>query len=306
MDHEDTGTTEAGANLTAPMDLDRTLEELLAAAPTRLDEASTVAELDAVAAELVGKRSPIAAARRTLGGLDDAQRRRAGAAINQVANDLTARIEARRRVLAAAAERERLAADRVDVTLPARRLRRGAHHLVAEVMNEIVDIFVSIGYSVATGPEAETEFYNFTALNIPDTHPARLESDTLYLDYGDTPEGVLLRTHTSPMQARYMEQHDPPVYVVVPGRVFRRDPLDPTHSPVFHQVEGLAVDTDITFGDLKGTLAYFAVSSSDRRRRSASSPTTSRSPNRRPRCTSRASPAISGAAASAATPGGSS
>ena len=125
-------------------------------------------------------------------------------------------------------------------------------------MNEIVDIFTSIGYTVAKGPEAETEFYNFTALNIPYTHPARLESDTLYLDYGESQEEILLRTHTSPMQARHMEEHDPPVYVVVPGRVFRRDPLDPTHSPVFHQVEGLAVDENITLADLKGTLAYFA------------------------------------------------
>jgi phenylalanyl-tRNA synthetase alpha chain len=125
-------------------------------------------------------------------------------------------------------------------------------------MDEVVDIFVAMGYAVATGPEAESEFYNFTALNFPPAHPTRLESDTLYLDYGDDPEGVLLRTHTSPMQARYMEDHDPPVYLVVPGRVFRRDQLDPTHSPVFHQIEGLAVDTDITFGDLKGVLDHFA------------------------------------------------
>jgi phenylalanyl-tRNA synthetase alpha chain len=111
---------------------------------------------------------------------------------------------------------------------------------------------------MASGPEAETEFYNFTAMNIPETHPSRLESDTLYLDYGEKEGDVLLRTHTSPMQARYMEQHDPPVYVVVPGKVFRSDAIDSTHSPVFHQIEGLAVDKNITFGDLKGTLATFA------------------------------------------------
>jgi phenylalanyl-tRNA synthetase alpha chain len=125
-------------------------------------------------------------------------------------------------------------------------------------MDEIVDIFVAMGYTVATGPEAETDYYNFTALNFAPSHPSRLESDTLYLDYGDVPEDVLLRTHTSPMQARYMEAHEPPVYLVVPGRVFRRDQLDATHSPVFHQVEGLAVDHDITFGDLKGVLDHFA------------------------------------------------
>jgi phenylalanyl-tRNA synthetase alpha chain len=125
-------------------------------------------------------------------------------------------------------------------------------------MDEIVDIFVGLGYTVATGPEAETSFYNFDALNIPETHPSRLESDTLYLDYGDGQDEVLLRTHTSPMQARYMEEHDPPTYVVVPGRVFRADAVDATHAPVFHQIEGLAVDEGITLGDLKGTLAAFA------------------------------------------------
>jgi phenylalanyl-tRNA synthetase alpha chain len=108
------------------------------------------------------------------------------------------------------------------------------------------------------GPEAETSWYNFTALNMPADHPARAETDTLYLDYGDPDDEVLLRTHTSPMQARYMQSHEPPVYVVVPGRVFRRDALDPTHSPVFHQLEGLAVGEGITFADLKGTLAAFA------------------------------------------------
>ena len=167
-------------------------------------------------------------------------------------------VDSRRRELEEGVESHRLESELVDVTLPGRPPERGALHLVEETMNEIVDIFTSIGYTVARGPEAETEFYNFTALNIPHTHPARLETDTLYLDYGETKEDILLRTHTSPMQARYMEEHDPPVYVVVPGRVFRRDQLDPTHSPVFHQVEGFAVDENITLADLKGTLAYFA------------------------------------------------
>ncbi len=171
---------------------------------------------------------------------------------------MTRLLTARRAEIEAAAEATILERERVDMTLPGRVPAHGSLHLVEETMNEIVDIFTSIGYTVARGPEAETEFYNFTALNIPATHPARLETDTLYLDFGDTDEEVLLRTHTSPMQARYMEERDPPVYVVVPGRVFRRDALDPTHSPVFHQVEGLAVDADITLADLKGTLAYFA------------------------------------------------
>lgn len=126
-----------------------------------------------------------------------------------------------------------------------------------QVWEEIVDIFTSIGFTVASGPEVETAYYNFDALNTPSTHPARLESDTLYVDYGDDPEGVLLRTQTSPVQARWMESHDPPVYIVVPGRTYRRDAVDATHMPVFHQMEGLAVDENITFADLKGTLTYF-------------------------------------------------
>jgi phenylalanyl-tRNA synthetase alpha chain len=127
-----------------------------------------------------------------------------------------------------------------------------------QVWEEITDIFVALGYTVADGPEAETAFYNFDALNTPEAHPSRLESDTLYVAHGDDPEGVLLRTQTSPVQARYMEQHPPPVYIVSPGRVFRRDATDATHTPVFHQMEALAVDDNITFADLKGTLRYFA------------------------------------------------
>ena len=206
----------------------------------------------------MGKQSPIAAARRGLGALDPNERRDAGRRINDLAAELSELIELKRSDLASGEQAARLEADAVDVTLPGRKPPRGTHHLITRVMDEIVDIFVSLGYTVATGPEAETEYYNFTALNFPYAHPSRLETDTLYLDYGSVPEEVLLRTHTSPMQARYMEEHDPPVFIVVPGRVFRRDAMDATHTPVFHQVEGLAVAEDITFRDLKGTLAQFA------------------------------------------------
>ena len=240
------------------MDLRASLSELQATAAERVSAASTLEELAVVESETVGRRSLIARARRDIGSLAADERRDAGLVINEAADAVSSIITARRAVLEEAAEAERLRGGGFDVTLPGRTPARGAHHLVREVMNEIVDIFVSIGYSVVTGPEAETDYYSFTALNIPPTHPARLSTDTLYLDYGDTPEDINLRPHTSPMQIRHMEQNDPPVYVVVPGRVFRRDALDPTHSPVFHQVEGLAVDDNITFGDLKGTLAYFA------------------------------------------------
>ena len=216
------------------------------------------AELDALAHKVTGRGSPVASGRRSLGTVAPDERRDLGKAINDVAKELDALIEARRGILEAAEASAALAEDAVDVTLPGRAPNRGSIHIVNQVMDEIVDIFVAMGYTVATGPEAETDYYNFTALNFAPSHPSRLESDTLYLDYGEVPENVLLRTHTSPMQARYMEQHDPPVYLVVPGRVFRRDQLDATHSPVFHQVEGLAVDEDITFGDLKGVLDHFA------------------------------------------------
>jgi phenylalanyl-tRNA synthetase alpha chain len=235
------------------------LEQLRTHAPARIEAAESVADLGAIEAELVGRQSLIAEARRGLGGIDDPDLRRSeGRRINEISTAITAVIASRRDALEAKERDLTLRADAVDVTLPGRRPSRGSLHLIQRTMDEIVDIFVGLGYTVADGPEAESEFYNFTALNIPLTHPSRLESDTLYLDYGEEQEEILLRTHTSPMQARYMEEHDPPVYVVVPGRAFRADAVDATHLPVFHQIEGLAVDDNITFGDLKGTLAEFA------------------------------------------------
>ncbi len=234
------------------------LEELKQDAPGRIRSAASIVELDEVEAEVVGRRSPIAEARSGLGSIEDPEERGAtGKAINDIALGLTAQIRARRDVLEVAEVNERLSADKADVTLPGRVPERGTHHIVQQTIDEIVDIFVGLGYQMVQGPEAETDFYNFTALNIPKTHPTRLESDTLYLDYGEGDEEVLLRTHTSPVQARHMEAHGPPVYIVVPGKVFRADAIDATHLPVFHQIEGLAVDDNITFADLKGTLAEF-------------------------------------------------
>lgn len=225
----------------------------------RISRAESVAALADIESESVGRSSPVAAARRGLGGIEDPDERRSeGQRINAVAQAIQTALDERKAVLEKLEMDRELASDAVDVTLPGRKPLRGSHHLIQSTMDEIVDIFVSLGYTVATGPEAETEFYNFTALNIPETHPSRLESDTLYLDYGERDEEILLRTHTSPMQARYMQENDPPVYVVVPGRVFRADAVDATHAPVFHQIEGLAVDQNITFADLKGTLAEFA------------------------------------------------
>ena len=252
---ESTGPT---TNLPAAMDVREQLDELQESIGDQLGQVSTLDELDALESETIGRRSALAAARRGLGKVDPGERRDLGRFINDVAQDVGGKIEAKRLEMEAAADTELLAHEFVDVTLPGRVPARGTHHLLTSTMEEMADIFVALGYTVATGPEVESAWYNFTALNIPPTHSARAETDTLYIDYGDGDEEVLLRTHTSPLQARYMENYDPPVYLVVPGRVYRRETTDATHSPVFHQMEGLAVDEGITFAHLKGTLAYFA------------------------------------------------
>src|SRR3990172_6788279 len=233
------------------------LETLLAAAPNRIQSAPDFESIRDVENELLGRKSLIAELRRSLASLPQDERPVVGARLNEAHRRLTSLIDERRTNLEPAAEHGLLLEDRVDVTLPARRLRRGWHHLVTQTLDEVADIFVSLGYRVVTGPEVDTAWHNFDALNTPPTHPARLESDTMYVDYGDPDDELLLRTQTSTMQVRYMEQHDPPVYVVAPGRCYRTDTLDATHSPVFHQIEGLAVDENITMADLKGTLAYF-------------------------------------------------
>ncbi len=234
------------------------LHELLTGAPARIDAIVDLESLSALESELLGKKSLIASTRRGLGQLPPDERPKVGAQVHEAQRRLEDLLAARRELLERMAEDRLLAGDRVDVTLEGYEPSVGRHHLLTQTVDEVVDIFAGLGYRVASGPEVELAWYNFDALNTPPTHPARLESDTLYVEYGEEPDEMLLRTHTSPMQARYMEQHEPPVYVVVPGRTFRADALDATHSPVFYQIEGLAVDEHITFGDLKGTLAHFA------------------------------------------------
>ena len=249
--------------MTSAADL-RKLGDAIAA---RLPAAPTVAEVDGIEAEALGPGAPVTEARRSLRDAPETVRRELGQAVNEVTALVTAAAKERRQALAASERDARLADEWLDMTLPGRAPARGRAHLVATVWDEIVDIFVALGYTVATGPEVETSYYNFDALNTPSTHPSRLESDTLYVAHGSDPEGVLLRTHTSPVQARYMEAHPPPVYIVAPGRAYRRDAVDATHTPVFHQLEGLAVDDAITFGDLKGTLEHFARAFFGSRRR---------------------------------------
>lgn len=233
-------------------------DEALAAAPAAVSGAATLAELDAVEKALLGDTSAVGEARRSMGSLDPADRPRVGAQLNTATKEIQGLLASRLSELEAQDEDRRLEDERIDVTLESITLQSGSLHLLQQTMNDIVDIFVSLGYQVATGPEAELAWYNFDALNTPPTHPSRLESDTMYLDFGDPADEVLLRTHTSPVQARWMEANDPPVYIVVPGKTYRLDTVDATHLPVFHQIEGLAVDENITFSDLKGTLAHWA------------------------------------------------
>jgi phenylalanyl-tRNA synthetase alpha chain len=185
-------------------------------------------------------------------------KRAVGASLNELRAHVESQIEARRLAIEAGAEESALVRERVDLSLPGVIRPVGSHHLIRQVFQEIEDIFVSIGFSVVEGPEIETPYYNFEALNIPEFHPVRDDMDTFYLEL---PKGaatpLLLRTHTSPMQIRTMEKQKPPVRVIVPGKVYRRDNPDATHSFIFHQVEGLAVDTDITFCDFTGTIDYF-------------------------------------------------
>jgi len=185
-------------------------------------------------------------------------KRTVGQQLNELRAHVETQIEARRAAIESGAEETALARDRVDLSLPGVLRPAGSHHLIRQVFQEIEDIFFSIGFSVVEGPEIETPYYNFEALNIPEFHPVRDDMDTFYLEL---PRGtltpLLLRTHTSPMQIRTMEKQKPPVRVIVPGKVYRRDNPDATHSFAFHQIEGLAVDTDITFCDFTGTIEYF-------------------------------------------------
>lgn len=234
------------------------LEQLVETARQKSAAAGDLAALEAVESELTGRSSPIAEARRQLGKMPMDERPSFGARVNDVTEKVKAILATRRAELERLEADRLLQGDRVDVTLEAWTVPAGTEHLIQQTIDEVCEIFIGLGYRVAEGPEAEIAWYNFGALNTPATHPSRLESDTLYLDYGDPVDEILLRTHTSPMQARYMEAYEPPVYVVIPGKSYRADAIDASHLPVFHQFEVLAVDASITLSDLKGTLAYFA------------------------------------------------
>ena len=225
----------------------------------RVAAASSLQELRAAEADLLkGKRSGVAVLNSQLGSLPVEERREAGQVVNGVRARLQAAVDERRAVLEEAERRRRLQEERLDLTEVVGRLARGHRHLVTQARDELEDLFVAMGYQVAEGPEVETDWYNFEALNMPPAHPARSMWDTLYVRLG-APESTCLRTHTSPVQIRVMETRELPVHVVMPGRCYRRDTPDARHLPVFHQIEGLVVDRGITFGDLAGTIEAFTT-----------------------------------------------
>lgn len=240
------------------MDPIASLDEAMDAAQAMIEAINTAAEIAAAKDELLGKDSAVGVVRRSMGKISHEDRPAVGAKLNETSRRIGDLLESRRANLAAAEEDQKLAGESIDVTLPAVEYPAGALHLVQQTIDDVVDVFIGLGYRVAAGPEAELAWYNFDALNQPKDHPSRWETDTMYLDWGEPSDEILMRTHTSPVQVRWMETHAPPVYIVVPGRTYRKDTVDATHLPVFHQIEGLAVDQDITFSDLKGTLLHWA------------------------------------------------
>ena len=234
------------------MAVEERIEELKTEALAAVAAADSTAELERVRVHYLGRSAEITGIKKSIGSLSPESRKEVGRAANLASHEIEGALGSRISEILAEEREARLRAEAVDVTLPGVTLPKGHLHPSQRVIDEVVDFFVGLGYRVAEGPEVETDYYNFTALNIPPGHPARGMQATFFLD-----EGLVLRTHTSPVQIRTMLSQEPPVYVVCPGRVYRRD-SDPTHTPMFNQVEGLAVDKGLTLGHLKGTLTAMA------------------------------------------------
>ncbi len=215
---------------------------------------SSLKELEEKRVALLGKKGRLTEAIKSLGALDPKERPKFGKVTNEIKDLFEGEIAKKRGELEAADIKRRFEEEAVDISLPGRKPATGRAHLISQVIDEISEIFIGLGYFIAEGPEVETEYHNFDALNTPKDHPARSLMDTLYMEK----EGLLLRTHTSTVQIRTMKKYSPPLYMISYGRVYRRDVSDPSHSPMFHQIEGLVVDRGITFGDLKGTLEVVA------------------------------------------------
>ena len=230
------------------------LDKILASLDLRISEVTLPDEYDQISKDYLGKDSLLAEERKKLPTLSNEDKKTYGKKLTELSKEIESKIESSQKQFILDTFQKKEKDEFTDITIDWNRNEGSYKHILSSVMDEVVNIFSSIGYEVAYGPEAETSWHNFDALNTPDWHPARYESDTIYLN---SDLETLLRTQTSTVQIRHMEQNDPPVYIVAPGRVFRSDQLDATHSPVFHQLEGLAIDKNLSFTDLKGTLEYF-------------------------------------------------
>lgn len=229
------------------------LENIRLAATEALNAAASLEELDTIRVQYLGKKGELTAVLKQMGGLSAEERPVIGQIANEIREYITEQIEIKTKELKAAAQEKQLLSETIDVTLPGKKTALGHKHPLSVVLDEVKEIFIGMGFDIAEGPEVEWDHYNFEALNIPKDHPARDTQDTFYIT-----ENMLLRTQTSPVQIRVMEKTQPPIRVIAPGRVFRSDAVDATHSPLFHQIEGLVVDEGVTMGDLKGTLETFA------------------------------------------------
>ncbi|MER3432906.1 MAG: phenylalanine--tRNA ligase subunit alpha [Leptolyngbya sp. ERB_1_1] len=234
------------------IELESQLDTIRQEATRAIAQTNSLDQLEQLRVKYLGKKGPIPQVLGGMGKLDPAERPRIGARANEVKEAIQVELDQKKAALQMAAIAAQLESETIDVTMPGVMRPQGRLHPLNSTIDQVLDIFVGLGYTVAEGPEMETDYYNFEALNFLPDHPARDMQDTLYL-----PDGNLLRTHTSPVQIRYMEANDPPIRVAVPGRTYRRDTVDATHSAVFHQIEILAIDEGLTFTDLKGTIKVF-------------------------------------------------
>ena len=229
------------------------LEQIRQQAIAALDEVSSPAALDELRVRYLGKKGELTAVLKQMGSLSAEERPIMGQIANSVRAQIEEKLEERKVQINAAVLEQKLASEAIDVTIPGKAISLGHEHPMNKVLQEIKDIFVGMGYQIVDGPEVEFDYYNFEALNLPEGHPARDTQDTFYIT-----EKMLLRTQTSSVQIRVMENKKPPIKIICPGKVYRADNVDATHSPIFHQIEGLVVDKGVTMGDLKGTLEIYA------------------------------------------------
>ena len=245
--------------------LDANLQSILEQAKGAIHIADSPARLEELRVHYLGKKGELTGQLKQIGSLPHEERPKFGDKVNLIKKEVAELLSLKKAELDAAELAASIAAEKIDITLPGRGIATGGIHPVTRTMQRIEDIFVAMGFGVATGPEIEDDFHNFEALNIPPEHPARAMHDTFYVGEAGAAEHThLLRTHTSPVQARYMLQEKPPINIIAPGRVYRCD-SDVTHTPMFHQVEGLMVDEGISFADLKGILTHFSAVSSLKR-----------------------------------------